>query len=570
VSAMSKRDKRRSHAAARVGALGRIAAAGLAMVAVMGTAGNAQAAEETYTVTSTADPGDGVCDGTCTLREAIAAADDDDPLEDQDQILFQSGLSGTISLGLSGELTIDEPLAIQGPGADALTVSGQDVTRILHVIDADELGAAVGVSGLTLTRGNADGDLGNFFGGAIFNEGAELTIQSATISNSHARDESAGGAIAAAGGGITIEVSRIIGNSSDLDGGAIGAFQGSLTDPELTIRDSTISGNSTTDDMADGGAVVVSGLTTHTTTIERSTISGNSTTGDDAPGGALSVTSGLTTIRESTISGNSTLGDDSDGGGIFDQGGANIENSTISGNSAIGANSDGGGIQGTPQIVSSTIAGNSAEGDGGGVNATGGNPSLQNTIVSDNSAAGTGPDLESASGTFQVSFSLIEDATSAPLNTTVAGSNILGVDPQLGLLQDNGGPTRTHALLPTSPTVDCGRAFFFATTDQRGAGFPRPVDQPGRANSSAAGADGSDMGAFELQGSAAGGACPTFVAPPAPPAAPAAPTPAAPLPPAAAPPAPTFDLQAAIKRCRKKHPKGPKRKRCIRKARAKA
>ncbi|HPM82318.1 MAG TPA: choice-of-anchor Q domain-containing protein, partial [Candidatus Anammoximicrobium sp.] len=67
------------------------------------------------------------------------------------------------------------------------------------------------------------------------------------------------------------------------------------------------------------------------------------------------------------------------------------------------------------------------------------------------------------------------------------------VDPLLGPLQDNGGLTLTHALLPSSPAIDKGNSFGF-TTDQRGS--QRPVDLPAYPN--ATGGDGSDIGAYEF------------------------------------------------------------------------
>jgi hypothetical protein len=59
------------------------------------------------------------------------------------------------------------------------------------------------------------------------------------------------------------------------------------------------------------------------------------------------------------------------------------------------------------------------------------------------------------------------------------GNNLLNVDPRLGPLADNGGPTRTHALLPDSPALDAGTNPGALPTDQRGPGFfrtsgPRP------------------------------------------------------------------------------------------------
>jgi len=68
--------------------------------------------------------------------------------------------------------------------------------------------------------------------------------------------------------------------------------------------------------------------------------------------------------------------------------------------------------------------------------------------------------------------------------------DLIGFDPVLGPLADNGGPTPTHALADGSPALDriprntkgCGAAFF---SDQRGK--PRPAGS------------GCDIGAFELQ-----------------------------------------------------------------------
>ena len=72
-----------------------------------------------------------------------------------------------------------------------------------------------------------------------------------------------------------------------------------------------------------------------------------------------------------------------------------------------------------------------------------------------------------------------------------AGSGV--IDPLLGPLADNGGPTQTHALLLGSPALDAGNSTL--TTDQRG--FTRPVDLANVAN--VTGGNGADIGAFELQ-----------------------------------------------------------------------
>jgi hypothetical protein len=225
-------------------------------------------------------------------------------------------------------------------------------------------------------------------------------------------------------------------------------------------------------------------------TIESSTISGNSA----SSGGGVSNYADLT-IVDSTISGNTaTIG----GGGIaFGFSTVNINQSTISGNSA----ATGGGIytsfqNTTLNVSNSTIFANSAtglltsypRGIGGGIANTGvGAANVRSSIIAGNSASAEA-DL---SGAFiSGDYNLIQ-ATDGLLLTGETAHNILGKDPRLGPLQDNGGPTFTHALLAGSPAIDAG-ATGEATKDQRGE--PRLYDIAHYPN----GSDGTDIGAFEL------------------------------------------------------------------------
>jgi Ca2+-binding RTX toxin-like protein len=140
-------------------------------------------------------------------------------------------------------------------------------------------------------------------------------------------------------------------------------------------------------------------------------------------------------------------------------------------------------------ILNSTVANNS--GKYGGI-VTDGGLTLTSVIASDNTYA----DTLSAPGQIDASFSLVQNPVS-PLNSTVPGSNITGVDPQLLGLANNGGTTQTMALALTSPAINQGIAAG-TTADQRGE--PRPLNYLGVPISAAAGADASDIGAFELQG----------------------------------------------------------------------
>jgi hypothetical protein len=242
------------------------------------------------------------------------------------------------------------------------------------------------------------------------------------------------------------------------------------------------------------------------TTIQSSTISGNHTTGAHARGGGVEL-NGSATISNSTLYENYTQGQYAGGGGVSDTGSSSltVDNSTIYANSTDGDDASGGGVasygSAGPTITNSTIFDNYSYVNGGGIYAYNDNPpmTLANTIVSGNRLNGLGPDLYSPGETFQAAFSLIGDTSDATINDTVAGSNITGVDPLLGPLQDNGGPTLTNALPASSPAVDAGSTG--SVVDQRS--LLRPVAQ-GAAKSSAAGANCADIGAFELQVSGGG------------------------------------------------------------------
>jgi hypothetical protein len=79
-------------------------------------------------------------------------------------------------------------------------------------------------------------------------------------------------------------------------------------------------------------------------------------------------------------------------------------------------------------------------------------------------------------------------------------TDLLGIDPLLGPLQDNGGATWTHALLPGSPARD---AIPWGTT---GCGTSLYSDQRGKARPHGAGGT-CDIGAYEVEvaGQALGG-----------------------------------------------------------------
>jgi hypothetical protein len=273
---------------------------------------------------------------------------------------------------------------------------------------------------------------------------------------------------------------------------------GTVTISGLTIANGDVSGGP----VHWGGAILNDG---GTVSITNCTISGNSAndfSGDGVGGGIINITTNggsRMTITNCTISGNSANGaifsGDGNGGGLSNgsAGGDNsgstmtIINSTISGNSA----GSGGGIYnlGTVTIINSTISRNSASSAvGGGISKGSGTVNARGTII----ALNTG---DMAGELTSQGYNLIGNnngALIAPTTGDQIGTPAAPIDPMLGPLQDNGGPTKTLALLSGSTAIEAGNSSGY-NTDQRG--FARVVDSPTIPNVG----DGSDIGAYEVQ-----------------------------------------------------------------------
>jgi hypothetical protein len=468
--------RRREHSESRPTRRRLLAAGGLTAGATLAMSGAAHAATQ-YTVGTLADGGTAsdctnAANTDCSLRRAVEVANLN---AGADTVVFRSGLTGSIIL-TGGQIPVTDSVGIQGPGASQLAVSGYGNSRIfsIDVVTSDD---PASISGLTLRNGF---DLGS--GGAIYNYDSTLTIANSVIRDSYASG----------------------GPGSHQSGGGVATHYGSLT-----ITDSTISGNGS----YYGGGV---GSKYGDVTITGSTLTGNTAYGDtsssynNAYGGALWMGSAAAVIQGSTLDHNTAT----DGGGIYASGrvgspGINaitVTNSTIAQNHV---RDDGGAIwtfgSSAPQpltVTGSTIVGNSAVNYAGGLDVGSiADPVLQDSIITGNSITGstTRPDSDdlyfNGPYTFATSFSLI--GVPGPYVTqTVPGSVLIGVNPQLGLLANNGGPTQTLLPASTSPVIDKGKSFGL-TSDQRG--LARPIDIASIPNSTAAGADGADIGAVEVQ-----------------------------------------------------------------------
>jgi hypothetical protein len=229
-----------------------------------------------------------------------------------------------------------------------------------------------------------------------------------------------------------------------------------------------------------------SGITNYgSLALSNSTVTGNYAS---SGGGIYNSNTGTMTMSGDTVCNNSAT----DGGGVFNDGQLTIINCTIAANNA----NLGGGIfnNGVLKMANSTVASNTVTGagaDGGGICrgfGAGSQLSLLNSIVfNPNSGAATNDDV----------FRPIAQAQGSLFGSTVSiasggdlGGNQENVKPQLGPLQNNGGPTATMALLPGSPAIAAGAksslipGLSVPTSDQRGD--PRP-------------ANSIDIGAFEVQ-----------------------------------------------------------------------
>jgi hypothetical protein len=227
----------------------------------------ASAFASTDTVTTLTDSGTG------SLRAALAAANSGDT------IVFSNGLTGTITL--ASTLTINNNVTILGPGANLLTVSGNNAVTVFTI----NSGVQMSLSGLTIANGNTTGP-----GGGISNNGV-LTVSSSSFNdNSTAGNE--GGAINNSGT-LVVSASSFIGNSASLgDAGVGGAINNSGV---LTVDDSTFSANFSNN----GGAICNSD---GTATISDSTFSANSS--GSAGGGAIFVFGGAVTATNNIFAGN--------------------------------------------------------------------------------------------------------------------------------------------------------------------------------------------------------------------------------------------------------------------------
>ncbi len=477
-----------------------------------------------------------------SLRAAVISADENS--QDNTIVLgagtYRLTLPNTGGPATGGDLYLASAghnVIIQGQGAGQSIIDGGGLDRVFEVT----ANVSVVMRGLTIQGGmGRDGGeegppaLGLSVGGGILNEGT-LTLDGVIVQNCVAagapgQDGTSGSLTVPAsngnnalGGGIdnegtlTINQSLISGNQAEggkggdgpstnnangtggYGGAALGG--GIYNDGTLSISQSAVTGNDCASGAGGNGGSYTVGFgpsggsggeasggglyldkTPSSATIIDSTIAANLiAAGEGGTGGRTS-----DIFHAAGVGGNGGL---SEGGGIFAMINFSLYNSTIAANRIVGslpgpAGSGGGGEYGNPGLAGGGGIYASSYSDGPGyVNSS-------STIIALNATAAFNStfepdDMEGAFALSGVTNTLLGYGGGAATITNGVAGDIVGVDPKLGPLQDNGGPTPTMALLPGSPAIDAGSNPLGLTSDQREYS-PRVVGAA------------ADIGAYEL------------------------------------------------------------------------
>ncbi|QDV53622.1 choice-of-anchor Q domain-containing protein [Gimesia fumaroli] len=519
--------------------------------------------------------------GQLTLREAIEIANS---TPEDDQIVFSSSLANQ-TIVLSSEILISSSMTITGLGAELLTISGNNSTRIFRIDDSNaETDLIVGLSGLSLINGfsnnggailnfenltvsdsvlsgndvrvvqfvsetlNNGGAISNndgtltvlnstftdnfaFSGGGIYSSGGSLTVTGSEFNHNSATSRSGGG-LFQSDGNLTVHQSQFLENSGKNGAGIAFEVNATQNEPQpvwtMNVTNSTFIGNTggtgggihfdspskTLDQLAfvtdctftqnvtvyDGAGIF---FNSGQAVIERCDFTENIS---DRTGGGIGNEWATLMVKESSFTGNSArlYGGGIANGGFFEQeggGDVTIINCTIAENVCASA---GGGFftySGTVNIINSTLSGNYATQTGGAIYTRWERPSvvnIYNSTLTGNSAK-YGGGISSHSNPFTITNSIVAGNSSHQSpdqnNGWMTFQNSIVQDEIDGLLdpvlRDNGGHTKTHALLLGSAAIDAGDNEAVASAeiefDQRGIGYDRIVG------------GAVDIGAYEVQ-----------------------------------------------------------------------
>jgi hypothetical protein len=384
------------------------------------------------------------CDdsGANSLRDVI-----ENPLNaksgdivDLSQLPLLCGMLDSMITLSNGEIAVQQnDLTLKGPSNGTVTISGAHMSRVFHHTGS----GTFALIALTIEDGYYHA-ISNAYGGCIYSQGSAF-LSDVVLTQCEIKSDAGwakGGGIAALS--ATLVASKVSENQAD-GAGPNGYGGGVYSETSLVAKYSTINDNEAfngTDYGRAGGMVARQGATLISSTIENN-IAGL--------GGGI-VVGGPTTILNSTISRNSAM---DHGSGLIAFDTTLIANSTIAFNHQDSSDQPGGlYFHGTS--ASSTLT-------------------LQSSIIADNTdgAANTPADVYIFPG-----FGSLAGADNLVIASNVSDPAVITLtsDPKLGPLQFNGGRTRTHMLLPSSPALGKGNINGLPpsiTKEERGPGYPR-------------------------------------------------------------------------------------------------
>ena len=392
---------------------------------------------QSFLVTTTADSNDGSCGSTCSLRDAITAANS----AGAGNITFASGLGSAAAPGkitlVNGPLTLNQNVTITGLGTTALVLDGNSASSSNTTGNILQVNAGVTASVSNLTMQNASTNVAGLIsqlGGAVYNDGT-LTLTGVLVQNSSSNSQSGGAGIYNDQAGVlTLNQTTFANNVSGLGAGSSGQGGAILNNGgKLTMTASTLSGNEASllggNLFSNGGTVVIA----------NSTITGSA--GTDA-GGALGVTGGTVTMTDSTIAFNNAASNP----GVQVSGGGTV---TVT-NSIVAANGSATSTGNCPDCTLGT--GNlidmnpqlSVLGSYGGPTQTlvplAGSPAICSGVATSFSAdqrgfarpAGSCFDIGAAQTQYAVAF--VEQPTSTLVNTAIAPAvRVTALDHGIGI-----------------------------------------------------------------------------------------------------------------------------------------
>lgn len=412
-------------------------------------------ASTTFAVNNVSDApdanlGDGICRtsaNTCTLRAAIQQANN---LAGSDVISLPAGNyiltlpKTTKQTAASGDLDITGDLVITGAGVDSTNIDGNGIDRLFNVLNSAE----VTISKVMIQHGNP-GAAAN--GGGIYNSGS-LTLTNVVVSGNGASSGYGGGIYN--DGDLRLTDVTVMNNNTTLGGGIFNALNGTATLTDVTVSDNMAS-------RGYGGGLYINS----TARLTNVTVSSNTAT---LGGGIFNAINSRLTLTNSTISGNRAS---DTGGGIFvtDSSTMDLYNVTITNNTA---DSDKNGT-----------------GVGGGISALGTTTFRNSLLAGNRDGSGQAPDCWGR--LVSQGYNVIQNSVGCTIDGVTAG-NKTGQNPKLGSLQNNGGSTSTHALLPGSPALNAGNPA--GCTDELGGPIRRDQRGVARPHGTAC-----DIGAYEAQ-----------------------------------------------------------------------